>query len=220
MRTNRRKIMSYVVDMNVEYIMTNGKQCILTDWIPLTDTKIEMYFHAKDPLSKDGLNNTIFNSIGEENKVVFSVNNGGSPGQFNELYLWNNKHYGHGGNIKKVGYEGYIKSKTPQLFCMSKDSVEYYRFPDWSTNGFMNKTSLDLRTQPCTTPLNLFTSKSDKYVYNRSKLYIYGIRCWNNGILERDFVPAKRNGIYGLYDKVNKKFWRSSSGVDFLGKDK
>ena len=208
--------MSYVVDMNVEYIMTNGHQFILTDWIPLTDTKIEMYFHAKDLVSENNLKNVIFYSKGEG--VEFSINNGGAPGQGNELYLWNAKSYGQGGNIQKVEYEGYIKSKTPQLFCMSKDSVEYYRFPEWYTSGFMEKSSLDLRTQPCTTPLYLFTE--DTGGYNRAKLYIYGIRCWNNGILERDFVPAKKNGIYGLYDKVNKKFWRSNSGVDFLGKDK
>ena len=42
----------------------------------------------------------------------------------------------------------------------------------------------------------------------------------NSTTIERDFVPAKEKGIYGLYDKVNNKFWRSSSGVDFLGKDK
>lgn len=207
-----------VVDMNVEYIMTNGHQYILTDWIPLTDTKIEMYFHAKDVVSEENLKNGIFSSIGEG--VEFSINNGEGPGQFNEIYLWNTKSYGQGGNIQKVEYEGYIKSTTPQLFCMSKDSVEYYMFPKRSTSGFMKKKSLDLRTQPCTTPLDLFTLKSTIGGYNRAKLYIYGIRCWNNGILERDFVPAKKNGIYGLYDKVNKKFWRSSSGVDFLGKDK
>lgn len=206
--------MSYVVDMNVEYIMTNGHQFILTDWIPLTDTKIEMYFHAKDVVSENNLKNIIFSSIGKENSV-FSINNGGEPGQGNELYLWNAKDYGYGGNIQKMEYEGYIKSTTPQLFCMSKNSVEYYRFPEWATSGFMEKKSLDLRTQPCTTPLTFFTNG-----YNRAKLYIYCIRCWNNGILERDFVPAKKNGIYGLYDKMNKKFWRSNSGVDFLGKDK
>lgn len=205
------------VEMNVEYIMTNGHQFILTDWIPLIDTKIEMYFHAKDGLFEENLKNTIFNSKGE-NYVIFAINNGDGDGQLSDLYLWNNKDYGHGGNIHKVEYEGYIKSTTPQLFCMSKDSVEYYRFPEWSTSGFMEKKSLDLRTQPCTTPLSLFGN--DYNGYNRAKLYIYGIRCWNNGILERDFVPAKKNGIYGLYDKVNKKFWRSSSGVDFLGKDK
>ena len=214
MRTDRRKMMMInVVDMNVEYIMTNGQQFILTDWVPLTDTKIEMYFHAKDLVSEENLNNSILYSKGE--RTDFSINNGGGASQGHELYLWNNKDYGYGGNIQKVEYKGYIKSKTPQLFCMSKDSVEYYRFPEWDSSGFMEKRSLDLRTQPCTTPLTFFTKG-----YNRAKLYIYYIRCWNNGILERDFVPAKRNGIYGLYDKVNKKFWRSSSGVDFLGKDK
>lgn len=55
--------MKFPVDMNVEYIMTNGKQFILTDWIPLIDTKIEMYLHVKDALYKDGLNNIIFYSI-------------------------------------------------------------------------------------------------------------------------------------------------------------
>ena len=214
MRTDRRKMMMInVVDMNVEYIMTNGKQFILTDWVQLTDTKIEMYFHAKDVVSEYNLKNTIVRSGGE--RAIFTINNGSEDNQYNELYLWNNKDYGYGGNIQKVAYDGYIKSTTPQLFCMSKDSVEYYRFPKWVTSGFMEKSSLDLRTQPCTTPLLLFEKG-----YNRAKLYIYYIRCWNNGILERDFVPAKMKGIYGLYDKVNKKFWRSSSGVDFLGKDK
>ena len=213
MRTNRRKMMINVVDMNVEYIMTNGHQFILTDWVPLIDTKIEMYFHAKDVVSEENLRNSLFSSKGE--RAEFSINNGDGPNQGNELYLWNNINYDYGGNIQKVKYEGYIKSTTPQLFCMSKDSVEYYRFPEWTHSGFMEKRSLDLRTQPCTTPLKLFGKG-----YNRAKLYIYYIRCWNNGLLERDFVPAKRYGIYGLYDKVNKKFWRSSSGVDFLGKDK
>ena len=219
MRTLRRKLMtSLVVDMNVEYIMTNGHQIILTDWIPLTDTKIEMYFHAKDVVVENNLKNKIFMSKGEG--VDFSINNGDRSPQWKELYLWNGKSYESGGNIKRVDFEGYIISKTPKLFCMSKDSVEYYRKPEGAPSGFMEKNPLDLRTQPCTTPLNLFGGSIKTDCYNRAKLYIYGILCWNNGILERDFVPAKKDGIYGLYDKVNKKFWRSSSGVDFLGKDK
>lgn len=206
MRTNRRKMMNYV-DMNVEYIMTNGHQFILTDWIPLTDTKIEMYFHAKDVVYKDKLENIIFSSDGE--KAQFAINNGGSANQGDILFLWNNVGYNNGDPIKNIPFQYYIHSKTPQLLCMSKDSVEYY------SGSIMKKMPLVLRTQPCTTPLLLFTN-----CYNRAKLYIYGIRCWNNGILERDFVPAKENGIYCLYDKVNKKCLRSSSGVDFLGKDK
>lgn len=205
-------MMCPVVDMNVEYIMTNGKQFILTDWIPLIDTKIEMYFHVKDALSKDGLNNTIFYSIGENN-IIFSINNGGNYYEYNELYLWNNKAFSAGGNISSIDIKDYIDTQTPLLLYMSKDSFGSYK------DNVFTKNPLCLRTQPCTTPLKLFT-KSATDCYNRAKLYIYGIQCWNNGILERDFVPAKKNDIYGLYDKVNKKFWRSSSGVDFLGKDK
>lgn len=208
MRTYRRKMMSYVVDidMNVEYIMTNGNQFILTDWIPLTDTKIEMYFFAKDLVGRDNLINTIFSSKGE-NGTIFSMNNGAQAGQGVLLFFWNSLSYNSGGQIKSVSFRGYLEN-TPQLLCMSKDSVEYY----YTSNTTI---PLNLRTQPCTTPLTLFTG-----CYNRAKLCIYGLKCWNNGILERDFVPAKKDGIYGLYDKVNKKFWRSSTGVDFLGKDK
>lgn len=187
--------------------MTNGQQFILTDWIPLTDTKIEMYFHAKDVVYKDKLKNEIFSSY--DGKAQFGINNGGSGEQGDILFLWNNVGYYNGDPIKNIPFQYYVYSKTPQLLCMSKDSVEYY------SGSIMKKMPLVLRTKPCTTPLSLFTKG-----YNRAKLYIYGIRCWNNGILERDFVPANENGIYGLFDKVNKKFWRSSSGVDFLGKDK
>ena len=205
-------MMCHVVDMNVEYIMTNGKQFILTDWIPLIDTKIEMYFHVKDVLYKDGLNNEIFYSRGENN-IVFNINNGGMSHEFNVIYVWNNKSYNYGGSIKNIYIEDYIYTQTPLLLYLNKDSIGYYK------DNVFTKMSLDLRTQPCNTPLKLFI-KNDTDCYNRAKLYIYGIRCWNNGILERDFVPAKKNDIYGLYDKVNKKFWRSNSGVDFLGKDK
>ena len=212
MRTNRRKMMINVVDMNVEYIMTNGHQFILTDWIPLIDTKVEMYFHIKDVLYKNGLNNVILYSEGENN-IVFRINNGDQANEHNELYLWNDKAWGAGGIINSIHIYDYINTQTPLLLYMSKDSIGYYK------DNVFTKMPLELRTQPCTTPLELFAIPTTK-CYNRAKLYIYGIKCWNNGILERDFVPAKNDGIYGLYEKVNKKFWRSSSGVDFLGKDK
>ena len=206
-------MMTNVVDMNVEYIMTNGHQFILTDWIPLIDTKVEMYFHVKNSLTMDGLNNVIFQSTGENN-IWFRINNGGMANEYNTVYLWNDKKFGFGGIIHKIYIDDYINTQTPRLLYMSKDSIGYYK------DNVFTKMQLGLRTQPCTTPLKLFAEELSTDCYNRAKLYIYGIRCWNNEILERDFVPAKKNGIYGLYDKVNKKFWRSSSGVDFLGKDK
>ena len=48
---------------------------------------------------------------------------------------------------------------------------------------------------------------------------------WKQKWAEKSLVLAKKAKIseitaYDTSDKVNKKFWRSSSGVDFLGKDK
>lgn len=164
MRTNRRKMMNSEVDLKVEYIMTNGNQYILTDWIPLIDTKIEMYFHIKDSLYKDGMNNTIFNCRDRDNNIVFGINNGDRSNEFNTLYLWNNKSYSAGGRISKINIDDYINTQTPLLLYMSKDSVGYYQ------NKVFTKMSLELRTQPCTTPLTLlFTKESLDHCYNRAK---------------------------------------------------
>ena len=123
MRTNRRRMMCHVVDMNVEYIMTNGNQYILTDWIPLIDTKVEMYFHVKGPLHKDGLNNTIFYPIRRDN-ISFSINNGAMAHEGNILYLWNDLSYSAGGKINYITIDDYINTKTPLLLYMSKDSIQ------------------------------------------------------------------------------------------------
>ena len=51
--------------------------------------------------------------------------------------------------------------------------------------------------------------------------YGYGkisyMKMWKGGTLVRDFVPAKQNGIYGLWDKVEKKFYMSATDSQFSG---
>ena len=46
---------------------------------------------------------------------------------------------------------------------------------------------------------------------------MYSAKIWENDELVRDFVPVKRDydGIYGMLDKVNNKFYRSATSVDF-----
>ena len=105
----------------------------------------------------------------------------------------------------------------PFIFTLTENTI--YEFELNST--FMRcNTNIKYRNRMVvgTVPLGIGCSNTTNY--KSATFHVYSIKCWNNGILERDFVPAKMKGIYGLYDKVNKKFWRSSSGVDFLGKDK
>lgn len=46
---------------------------------------------------------------------------------------------------------------------------------------------------------------------------IYAAKIWENDVLVRDFVPMKRDydNAYGLLDRVNNKFYRSASSIDF-----
>ena len=46
---------------------------------------------------------------------------------------------------------------------------------------------------------------------------LYGMKIWENDELVRDFIPVKRDydGIYGLLDRVNNKFYRSMTSTDF-----
>lgn len=58
---------------------------------------------------------------------------------------------------------------------------------------------------------------AEKYRFH-GKLYY--LKLWDtNGKLVRDFKPVRRksDGIYGLFDAVNNKFYRSESGTDLTG---
>lgn len=47
---------------------------------------------------------------------------------------------------------------------------------------------------------------------------LYSCQIYDNGTLIRDYVPVKSEaGVYGLYDKVNKKFYESSGSNGFSG---
>lgn len=70
--------------------------------------------------------------------------------------------------------------------------------------------------------MTLFGQRENSSVryYDYSFYKLYGCKIWENGILIRDFIPCyrKSDSIRGVYDLVDKKFYRSSSGVsnDFI----
>lgn len=212
MRGMRRRLLISGVEI-VECICSDGRQCILTDWIPLADTKLELKARRTNVRLETGLNNVFWASANTDGLHEFSMNNGGVASEANAFIFWNYMSYNNNNQ--------YVRRTDFRNF----DGEEITTIRMSSTEGSLEnsirtiKMALMSRDVDGDTSLYLFANKKGES-YNRGDLYIYGVRCWNNGILERDFVPAKKNGIYGLYDKVNKKFWRSSTGVDFLGKDK
>ena len=68
-----------------------------------------------------------------------------------------------------------------------------------------------------TNPLRIFGDAQYSDASVRFLGNLYGMKIWENNELVRDFIPVKRDydGIYGLLDRVNNKFYRSMSSTDF-----
>lgn len=61
-------------------------------------------------------------------------------------------------------------------------------------------------------------NKGGSAVYH-SGIRIYSLKIYEKGIMVRNYIPVKRNsdGVYGLWDSVNSKFYPSNSSTNFVG---
>lgn len=201
----RRGMMS----CEVEFIHTDGRQMFLTDWIPGLKPRIELDFRREKVRIKADRNALLVQSgvYHYHDNIVFAINNGNTERHSNNFFFWNDKSYGDGGEIKEIQILNFNGKRNK----MAMD----WNYAYWTDNGIWNKGQLYLRRGKNSYPIYLFGKEGNPY--NRSDLYIYGVKCWNDGLLERDFHPAKIGGRYGLLEVVNGKFWTSDTGVDFLG---
>ena len=203
MRCARRRMMNGNVDLNVECITATGENEIATDWVPLKDTKASVSFMLHySPTDSTPYAVQIISAIDADTNVTFTISKGGDvENRLKHLEMYNNYIYPREEPFYNGTFEG------DMVWNITMDSYGL------TING--KQVATNRRTMPNVNSMNILQRGKSITTCD-----IYSIQCWNNGILERDFVPAKKNGIYGLYDKVKKKFWRSSTGVDFLGKDK
>lgn len=53
---------------------------------------------------------------------------------------------------------------------------------------------------------------------NHSSARLYGMQIYDNGTMVRDYAPYLRSdGVYGLYDKANNKFYTNAGSGSFVG---
>ena len=200
MRGLRRKMMMMsILDLNVDHIIAKTGMGFISDWIPGKDTKLVVTAMFTDSVQPKR-NSYLVASHGSDEE--FSILIGGDYDQRMQFQIYNNKPF---------PIEG------PFIFKLEENTI--YEF-ELNSSFIRYNTNIQYRNRMVVGTVPLGIGCRGESSYKSATFHIYSIKCWNNGILERDFVPAKKDGIYGLYDKVNKKFWRSSSGVDFLGKDK
>ena len=74
-------------------------------------------------------------------------------------------------------------------------------------------------TFTCTTNLKLLAGVTTSGTHNACIGTIYSCQIYDNDILIKDYIPAKRisDGICGLYNKVDNSFVSSASSTEFVG---
>lgn len=200
MRTERRKMIHYI-NFNVECIIAKTGMGFVSDWVPGIDARCVAKVMFTDAVSPAGLSSYLI--ISNDSNSHFCIYIGGDSNQKMNFQMFNNKPY-----PQEYPFVFTLQERTMYEFELNSTFMRY--------DGVIQNRN---RTIAGTLPLSIGMNYKGTN-YKSATFHIYSIKCWNNGILERDFVPAKKNRIYGLYDKVNGKFWSSSIGVDFLGKDK
>jgi hypothetical protein len=62
----------------------------------------------------------------------------------------------------------------------------------------------------------LSSTPSGSTFYQPVKMKVYGLKIYENGLEEKNFVPCVKGGRAGLYDAVSKTVYYSQGSTDFM----
>ena len=209
---NRRRYMgggsSLPYDAELEYIRSNGTQIINLQYYPNPNTTfiMDVQFVDNGNTNKDGMNNIIYGTS-DSGTGVFSANFGSSASQGNNIYFWNDKKYGSGGQVRIIFY--------PDPFTI-KGKMTITRY---NANFLNRNVSLTGKTTTNTTPLYVFGNATTSL--NRYDMKVFSIKIQEENTVIRDIIPVRVGTTGYLYDKVSGTLFGNDGTGDFiLGPDK
>lgn len=196
MRTERRRMMA-AGDLlpawyqRLEYIQNTSTAYIDTGVQPNYTFEYELKANA---VTGGCVVGTYFNSEGTDYRF-FQVNN-----QF----------YFDVGNKRLCGIDDQSKWTYPYHVKWGNYYIE-----ELNVGVKITYTTFDEKMENANISSNVYLLGGKGYV--PGKVWLFKI--WDNGKLIRDFVPCKRrsDNVYGMYDKVEGKFYASASNVAFTG---
>lgn len=204
----------FMTEKNMEklaYIQSTGTQYIDTLYKPRTNTILEMDIQFVENENTHNVNliqgyeNDFFGTVNGDS--IFAANFGGSSSQYKEIFYWNDKPYKAGAKVCSYNYTN-ITNRSVMLIQNNK--VDFLgvtkELVPKSTNNDVN--------------MALFgaTVKQEGKItcFKRYDLKLYGCKIYEDGILIKDFIPAKLGSKIGLYDNVSKKFHENKGTGEFL----
>lgn len=174
----------------VEYIESSGTQYIDTEFYPNQDTRVLM-----DVCATQGGTCTFFGARQDANNDSYSLFElSGTQIRFD---------YGTSKNIINVS------SALERVIIDANKNV--FSFGTYTANP-----SYQIFQAPVTLHLLNVNQVNMQYTTPPIPAKLYSCKIYDNGILIRDYIPAKdKNDVGGLFDKVNMEFVYSSGASQF-----
>ncbi len=181
--------------ISIKDITAKSKQYIDTDYLPNNNTKVEI------DVMQTVKNDMTWVIVGLENpKFIIGINKNSNKIRFD-----------YGDFKEQYTPSTYNILNTRHSLALDKgkcyvDGEEIVELDLSSSSAFTGKHSLHIFND------SQYDNSSVRFLGN-----LYSAKIWENNELVRDFIPVKRDydGIYGLLDRVNNKFYRSMTSTDF-----
>ena len=194
------------VDLEVDYCEASGHQYVDTGVVGRPHTKVEAKFSwVGDPAAG--------------NYVLVGSRDGGEN-RFNLIEADNN------GDVCLGVGDYFAQSSVDGSGAKWAINTDYVVISDIDSNsqtvtlGGTNVMTLAKSSQGTDLTLYLFASHDNRKENETScfcETRLYYMKIWQDGQLVRDFVPAKSNGIYGLWDIVGGNFYSSAAASQLGG---
>lgn len=181
----------------VEYIKSDGYSWIDTGILPNQDTCVEMTWKSVNTISADA-------------KTVFGANSGSYHGLQFTVSTYQLGSIGYGNSIN--GGWGIYSFVGGKIYHVKLDKNVFY------VNDEVVKT-MTYETFKILNTLHIFDSNNGTGSPNfASDFTVYSVKIDSSGILVRDYIPAVKDGVPCLYDKVSKTyFYNAGSGAFTAG---
>lgn len=194
----------------VDHVITNGKVYIDTEYFVNPDTEVEL--DCMMTKTKAGIEGVRLWGCAED-KFAYQINHSGTNWT-TSVFVWTNYIFETG--LAPLVNSPMFKANARFVIGLRYHGDTYRCFVD---NEYVNSpapTHTFVNTQ-----LFLLWRKStseyvgDGVIYNSCELYIYGFKIFERGTLVKQFVPAVKDGIYGLGELIENKFYASPNGESF-----
>jgi hypothetical protein len=175
-------------------VEANGSQWVDTGVIMSSSKTVEVDFQLTHHTTvKD---NTIMSGYADAKGFVFGVSSSNNKFQFAYGHGWN-------GSALALDYERHIAVANDSNGNCTLDG-----------NILATQSNIVNSLEPNRNIFLLQFNYNDNFGYAK----IYSCKIWDNDVLVRDFKPCiDKNGIYCLYDLVERKFYYSQGTQNFRG---